>query len=37
VGEPGATAGDVLNLIERVREGVRERFGTELELEIDVW
>jgi UDP-N-acetylmuramate dehydrogenase len=33
----GATATDVLGLVERIRKTVRERFGVELELEIDVW
>jgi UDP-N-acetylmuramate dehydrogenase len=33
----GATAADVLELVERIRRTVRRRFGIELELEIDVW
>ena len=33
----GATASDVLNLVDRIRERVRRKFGIELELEIDVW
>ncbi len=37
IGERGATAGDVLRLIDCVREVVRGKFGTELELEIDIW
>jgi UDP-N-acetylmuramate dehydrogenase len=34
---PGATARDVLRLIDLVRSRVRERFGVELELDITVW
>ena len=34
---PGATARDVLRLIDLVRSRVHERFGVELELEITVW
>lgn len=34
---PGGTAPDVLNLIDLVREGVRERMGVELELELVIW
>ncbi|HUU81936.1 MAG TPA: UDP-N-acetylmuramate dehydrogenase [Phycisphaerae bacterium] len=37
VADPGATAADVLQLIDRVRQTVRQQFGTELELEIDIW
>lgn len=37
VARKGSTAGDVLRLIDRIREQVRDRFGTELELEIDIW
>ena len=37
VADRGACAGDVLRLIDRVRETVTRRFGTDLELEIDVW
>jgi len=37
VADRGATASDVLNLIDLVRDTVCDRFGTELELEIDVW
>ena len=33
----GATARDVLRLIDLVRSRVQERFGVELELEITVW
>jgi UDP-N-acetylmuramate dehydrogenase len=37
VAREGATAGDVLALISVVRREVAERFGIELELEIEVW
>jgi len=37
VAHPGATARDVLRLIELVRSRVRERFNTDLELAIAVW
>lgn len=37
VAHGGATARDVLRLIELVRSRVLERFGVELELEITVW
>lgn len=33
----GATASDVLGLIDDVRDGVRRAMNTELELEIEVW
>ena len=33
----GATADDVLRLVDQIRETVRRNFGVELELEIDVW
>ena len=33
----GATARDVMQLIELVRQKVRERFEVELELEIEIW
>ncbi|MFO8014588.1 MAG: UDP-N-acetylmuramate dehydrogenase [Phycisphaerae bacterium] len=33
----GTTAADVLELIERVRKAVKERFDVYLELEIEVW
>jgi UDP-N-acetylmuramate dehydrogenase len=32
-----ATAGQILELIERVRSRVDDRFGVHLELEIEVW
>jgi len=34
---PGAKAADVLDLIRRAKDGVRERYGVELEPEIDIW
>ena len=37
VADRGATAADVLGLIELIRQTVRERWGTELEVEIDIW
>lgn len=37
VAHPGATSQDVLRLIDLARSRVAERFGTELELEIEVW
>jgi UDP-N-acetylmuramate dehydrogenase len=37
VAHPGATARDVLRLIDLVKSRVQERFGVELELEIAVW
>lgn len=37
VAESGATASDVLHLIDLVRERVQREFSTELETEIDVW
>ena len=37
VAQPGATAADVLALIERVRGRVWEQFGYDLELQIQVW
>jgi UDP-N-acetylmuramate dehydrogenase len=36
VNRGGATASDVMRLIEFVRAGVREKFGIELELEIEI-
>ena len=35
--QDGATAADVLWLIDQIRNQVRRQFNTELELEIDVW
>ena len=37
VADRGATASDVLHLIDLIRETVGKQFGTELELEIDIW
>ncbi len=37
VAHPGATVGDVLTLIDRVRDQVRQRFGLDLELQIQIW
>jgi UDP-N-acetylmuramate dehydrogenase len=34
---PGATARDVLRLLDLVRSRVQERFGVELEPEVTVW
>jgi len=36
-GREGATSSDVLNLIDVIKERVQQRFGVELDLEIDVW
>jgi UDP-N-acetylmuramate dehydrogenase len=33
----GATASDVLRLIETVKKGVRETTGIELEEEVELW
>ena len=35
--EDGATAGDILALIDRVRRGVSERYGLDLEMELKVF
>jgi UDP-N-acetylmuramate dehydrogenase len=37
VADDGATAADVLKLIEQVRESVLDRLGIELETEIEIW
>ena len=37
VARRGATASDVLHLIDLIRERVRSQFSTELEVEIDIW
>lgn len=37
VADEGATAGDVLALVEQVQACVREKTGVKLELEVDVW
>ena len=37
VNEGGATAGDVLALLDLVRERVQQETGVDLELEVKVW
>jgi UDP-N-acetylmuramate dehydrogenase len=37
VAHPGATASDVLQLIDKIRQRVWQQFGYELELQIQVW
>jgi UDP-N-acetylmuramate dehydrogenase len=37
VAQPGATATDVLHLIDQIRQRVWQQFGYELELQIQVW
>jgi UDP-N-acetylmuramate dehydrogenase len=37
VAHDGATASDVLHLIDLVRERVRDEFDTELATEIEIW
>ncbi|GAC1475937.1 MAG: UDP-N-acetylmuramate dehydrogenase [Isosphaeraceae bacterium] len=37
VAQPGATASDVLMLIEQIRQRVWQQFGYELELQLQVW
>jgi UDP-N-acetylmuramate dehydrogenase len=37
VAQPGATADDVLHLIDQIRQRVWQQFGYELELQIQVW
>jgi len=37
IARPGCTSRDVMRLIDAVRERVREQFGVELELEIEIW
>ena len=34
---PNAVVEDVLRLIEQVKQGIRERFNVDLELEITIW
>ena len=34
---PGATASDVLHLIDLIRDRVLREFGTELEVEVEIW
>jgi len=33
----GATASDVLRLIDLIRDRVLSEFGTELEVEVEIW
>jgi len=37
VAQPGATASDVLQLIDQIRQRVWQQFGYELELQIQIW
>jgi UDP-N-acetylmuramate dehydrogenase len=37
VAQPGATAADVLQLIDQIRQRVWQQFGYELELQLQVW
>lgn len=37
VAQPGASASDVLRLIDQIRDRVRQQFGYDLELQIQVW
>jgi UDP-N-acetylmuramate dehydrogenase len=37
IADPGATATDVMELIDLVRDRVEREFGTRLEIEIDIW
>ena len=37
VAQPGATASDVLHLIDQIRQRVWQQFGYELELQLQVW
>lgn len=37
VARRGATASDILHLIDLIRERVRSAFSTELEVEVDIW
>ena len=37
VADEGATATDVLDLVDEIRSTVQEKFGVRLDLEIDVW
>ncbi len=37
IAHPGATAADVLQLIDRIRQRVWQQYGYELELQIQVW
>ena len=37
VAQKGATAADILHLIDQIRQRVWQQFGYELELQIQVW
>jgi UDP-N-acetylmuramate dehydrogenase len=37
VAHEGCTSNDILSLIDQIREGVQDRLGIELELEIEIW
>lgn len=37
VADAGTTSADVIRLVDHVRDRVRDAFGTELEVEIDIW
>ena len=37
IAEDGATSADVLELIGKVKDRVRERFDVSLELELEIW
>jgi UDP-N-acetylmuramate dehydrogenase len=37
IAQKGCKSRDVMNLIEKVQQKVREKFGVELELEIEIW
>ncbi|MBV8316045.1 MAG: UDP-N-acetylenolpyruvoylglucosamine reductase, partial [Planctomycetaceae bacterium] len=37
VAQPGASASDVLHLIDQIRQRVWQQFGYELELQIQIW
>ena len=37
VAQPGATASDVLRLIDQIKQRVWQQFGYELELQIQIW
>jgi UDP-N-acetylmuramate dehydrogenase len=37
IAQDGCTSRDVMRLIDAIRERVKEQFGIELELEIEIW
>ena len=37
IAEPTCTADDIMNLIDQIRDGVFQKTGTELDLEIEIW